>query len=106
MEKNENLLTATKVIRQLDISARTLDAWYIYYNSDLEKPKDMPELPMYEQSRPRGPRYWKQSDIPKMKAFKEWIPKGRNGVMGRINERFWCTSYRKNHPRSEETPNE
>ena len=99
---DEILLTATKVIQQIDVSARTLDGWYKYYESDLEKPDDMPELPKYTQNRPRGPRYWKQSDIPALLAFKEWIPRGRNGVMGRINERFWGPEYRKNHPRDEE----
>ena len=66
----------------------TIDFSDIYYNSDLEKPDDMPKLPKYIQYRPRGPRYWKQSDIPALLAFKEWVPKGRSGVMGRINECF------------------
>ena len=33
----DTLLTATKVIQQIDVSARTLDGWYIYYNSDFLK---------------------------------------------------------------------
>lgn len=103
---DNNLLSATKVIQQLDISARTLDGWYQYYTSDLEKPDDMPDLPKYSQSRPRGPRYWKQSDIPALQAFKDWVPKGRNGVMGRINERFWGEKFRRNKHLSEETVDE
>lgn len=102
----DNLITATKVIQQIDVSARTLDGWYIYYNSDLEKPDDMPKLPEYIQYRPRGPRYWKQSDIPALLAFKEWVPKGRKGVMGRINERFWGPDYRKNHSKNKKETKE
>lgn len=92
---NEVLLSATKVIQQLDISARTLDSWYKFYNGPYEKPEGMPELPEYTQTRPRGPRFWKQSDMPALKAFKEWIPKGRGGVMGRVNEHCWSPQYRK-----------
>jgi hypothetical protein len=93
----EKMLSATKVIQQINVSARTLDGWYKYVQDEtLEKPENMPKLPEYVQSRPRGPRYWKESDIPALLAFKDWIPKGRNGVMGRINERFWGERYRKN----------
>ena len=102
---DEVMLSATKVIQQLDISARTLDGWYKYYQSDLEKPENMPKLPEYTQTRPRGPRYWKQSDIPALLAFKEWIPKGRGGVMGRINERFWGEKFRKNATQNKESAN-
>lgn len=89
------LLSVTKVVQQLDISARTLDSWYKYYNGNYEKPNDMPTLPPYTQSRPRGPRFWKQSDMPALQAFKEWVPKGRGGVMGRVNEHNWSPQYRK-----------
>lgn len=92
----KDMLTATKVIQHLDISSRTLDSWYKFYASTEEKPEGMPELPPYIQTRPRGPRYWKESDIPALLAFKEWVPKGRGGVMGRINERCWSPQYRKN----------
>lgn len=92
---NEILLTATKVIQQLDISARTLDSWYKFYNGSYEKPEGMPKLPPYIQERPRGPRFWKQSDMTALKEFKEWVPKGRGGVMGRVNEQYWSPQYRK-----------
>lgn len=91
-----NLLTASKVCNKLDISSRTLDNWYKFYNnSELEKPDNMPDLPEYEQATPRAPRYWKPEDIKQLKKFKEWVPKGRHGVMGRINEMYWPKSKRK-----------
>ena len=93
INKNE-MLTATQVTKELDISAHTLNSWYKYYYSDEPKREDMPELPEYIQERSRGPRYWKQSDVPALLRFKEWIPRGRGGVMGRINERYWSSKYR------------
>lgn len=91
----DNLLSATKVSQQLDISTKTLDSWYAYYNSPYEKLKDMPELPSYIQHHKRSPRFWKQSDIPALQKFKDWIPKGRKGVMGRVNQKYWSAKYRK-----------
>jgi hypothetical protein len=102
INKNE-MLSASRVCRELDISSHTLDSWYKYYNSDEPKREDMPTLPKYIQTRPRGPRYWNLSDIPALQAFKEWVPRGRAGVMGRINERYWSAKYR--NKSEEETTN-
>lgn len=90
-------ITVTKVTNALDISVRTLDNWYRYYNDPTaEKPDDMPELPAYEQSSLKGIRYWDEEDLPKIKEFKEWVPRGRAGLMGRTNERYWSKEHRKN----------
>ena len=97
----KEMLSATKVIQQLDISSRTLDSWYKYYNSKEKKPEDMPKLPKYVQTRPRGPRFWNPEDIPALLAFKEWVPKGRAGVMGRVNEKCWNPALRKNNTKDE-----
>ena len=106
MEK-VTLLTASKVCNQLDISNRTLDNWYRFYNnSDIKKPSKMPVLPQYIQKSVRGPRYWKPEDIPQLKKFKKWVPKGRYGVMGAVNEKYWAKDKRKNsggHTESEVT---
>jgi hypothetical protein len=89
------LLTASKVCNRLDISSRTLDNWYKYMLDDsIEKPAKMPVLPMYIQESIRGPRYWRPEDIPQMKKFKEWVPHGRHGVMGAVNERYWAKEKR------------
>ena len=49
----------------------------------------MPELPDFKREGTRGPRYWNQEDLPKLQAFRDWLPKGRGGVMGDWNARFW-----------------
>lgn len=90
---NNNKLTAAKVACQLDVSTKTLTNWYKFYHSDCEKPDNMPELPEYEQAYEKAPRYWNPEDIPKLMAFKEWIPKGRHGVMGEINITCWMREY-------------
>ena len=88
--KEDKRLTATQVCYHLNISVITLNNWYgWYFSTDIEKPEDTPELPLYEQSGPRAPRYWRESDIPKLKAFQNWIPRGRGGVMGEYNSKYW-----------------
>ncbi len=87
---NNNKLTSSKVCNALDISVRTLNAWYKwYYNQDIEKPPDTPYLPPYQQDSERGVRYWQLGDIVALKAFKQWVPKGRDGVMGAVNYKSW-----------------
>ena len=91
-------LTATKVSQRLGVSVTTLSNWYKWYNDEtIEKPVGMPELPPYEQAHPRSPRYWNKEDIPKLVKFQKWIPKGRGGVMGAYNSRFWGERGKKKH---------
>ena len=82
--------TAIKVCQQLDISPQTLNNWYRWYVSpDYSKPEGMPELPSYIQNGPRTTRYWTEEGVKKLKQFKDWLPKGRGGVMGEYSARFW-----------------
>ncbi len=86
----ENKLTATKVAQHLDISVPTFNNWYNWYNNPkYEKPKGTPELPAYTQQGKRVTRYWDKADLPKSMKFKKWIPRGRAGIMGDYNARFW-----------------
>lgn len=83
-------ITATKITQFLDISVQTLNSWYAWYNDPkFEKPEGTPYLPPYEQANPRAPRYWTEDDLYDLRKFKEWVPKGRGGVMGNHNARFW-----------------
>ena len=104
MTKNSGLLTACRVAQRLDVSVKTLTNWYKWYNDDtIQKPSDCPPLPDYIQERPGAIRYWLAEDISKLRKFKKWIPHGRNGVMGKINEVYWSKDKRKS--RNEETEN-
>ena len=79
----ERKLKATEVIFLLGISYRTLEVWYTFKrkNPEHELAKMLPEC---EQEGFNRPRYWKESDIPKLIAFKEAVPHGRYGVFGEI----------------------
>lgn len=83
-------LSASKVAQHLDISVTTLTNWYKWQNS-LTEPvsENAPRLPQYEQHSVRGPRFWTEEQLKELEVFKEWIPRGRNGVMGNINARYW-----------------
>lgn len=83
-------LSSNKVAQYLDISVATLNNWYKWFrNEDFEKPADIPALPQYKRDGARGPRYWNSADLPELQAFRDWLPKGRGGVMGDWNARFW-----------------
>lgn len=95
MSNELSLLTASAVANKLGVSVKTLTNWYKWYNDEsIAKPEKFPELPPYKQDSPRSRRYWEKKDLPKLKAFRDWIPKGRNGLMGAINKQFWSKKYR------------
>ena len=86
----DNMYTATEVSKELNISVKTLNNWYLWYNDKtLSKPNDTPILPDYIQEHERGPRYWTKDSIAELRYFQNWLPRGRNGVMGRFSERYW-----------------
>ena len=101
---NNKKNTASKVARELDISVVTLTNWYKWYKNDkFVKPENTPVLPEYEQSNPRAARYWSDEDIEQLKAFKAWVPKGRGGIMGCFNSKFWGERSKKKSDALEKT---
>lgn len=81
---------ANKIAQFLDISVGTLNVWYKWYEDErFEKPEGVPPLPLYEQAGPRRPRYWSEDVLLDLKRFKDWLPKGRGGIMGDLNARNW-----------------
>ena len=90
MTKDNNMLTAYQVCNELNVSVKTLTNWYKWYeDSSFEKPQNIPELPKYVRNTKNGPRYWNPSDIQQLKVFQEFLPKGRNGIMGEFNKKYW-----------------
>ena len=89
LKDNENLFTSSRVANALDVSVKTLSSWYKWYQDDsIEKPKNFPQLPEYLQEHKNAPRYWTKDGVKQLKKFKKWVPKGRNGVMGAINNQY------------------
>lgn len=86
--KQKELLTAAEVCVLVGISVYTLNNWYAFKR---EEPKNeyAKRIPNFIQEDTRTTRYWKREDISKLIAFKESIPKGVNGVMGSITQRYY-----------------
>lgn len=79
----ERLLKITEVAFILDIAPKTLEVWYWFKKKHPEN-EYAQLLPDFIQETSRGVRYWKESDIPKLKEFQEKKPKGRNGLFADI----------------------
>lgn len=89
-QDERTLLTVNSIAKELDVAVNTINNWYRWYNNPKsDKPEDTPVLPEFEQYTERGTRYWKKSVLPLLQAFKDWVPRGRAGVMGSTNKRYW-----------------
>ena len=80
----DEYMTATEICYILGISENTLRNWMKWYKI---KKIECPELPQPEKFHNRN--YWRRTDIAKFAVFKDWIPKGRNGVMAEVNRIYW-----------------
>lgn len=85
-------LSTMQVCYLLGIYPNTLMNWYKYINKTdpADLPKDCPGLPPYTQSHKGGKKFWSPSDLHQLYAFKQWVPKGRGGVMSEISKDYWC----------------
>lgn len=72
----------------INSSTQTIDNWYRFKrenpNHELSK-----LLPDYEQEGERQTRYWSPNDVAKLVEFKNNLPKGRNGVMGSVTQKYY-----------------
>ena len=87
--QTNNYVNAIKLSQYLNVSVPTINIWYKWYYGGFDKPADTPELPMFESCGTRQTRYWRVEDLPKIKAFKDWLPHGKKGVMGAYTVNFW-----------------
>lgn len=72
----------------INTSTETINNWYRFKkeNPDHEFSKLLPD---YSQDGARQTRYWDSEDIGKLLEFKNSIPKGRNGVMASVTQRYY-----------------
>lgn len=84
----ERLLRAEEVAMLLGSSLKSLNNWYMFkkQNPDNEYSKMIPD---FRQDGERQTRYWTQSDVWKLLEFKNSIPKGRNGIMGCVTQKYY-----------------
>lgn len=90
-------LTKIEVCYLLGISPRTLINWYRYIeNTPAEElPKGCPGLPPYIIKEDGKTKLWHGIHLHNLMDFKEWIPRGRNGVMGVVSQTYWRKELRK-----------
>lgn len=83
----ERLLKVEEVAVALGCSVKTINTWYTWRQ---EEPKHelAKMLPDYVQEAPRQTRYWKESDIEALLAFQKALPKGRNGILGAVTQKY------------------
>lgn len=83
----EKLLKIQEVACLLDCSIYSINNWYAfkkaYPTNEYAK-----KLPNFIQDGKRQCRYWKKEDIWKLIEFKQSLPKGRAGVLGKITQRY------------------
>ena len=84
---SERLLNATEVALAAGISVHTLDLWYRFKKQNPEN-EYVKILPSYTKKTMKSNRYWKQNDVWKLIEFKKRIPKGRNGIMGSVTQKY------------------
>ena len=81
-------LKVEEVAVLVGISVHTLNIWYSYKK---QNPNDVnaKKLPKFHMKNVNGrlTRLWDYEDIPAIIAYKESIPKGRNGYMGSITNK-------------------
>ena len=88
MANNQGLLRLEEVAILVGVSFKTINSWYAFkrMHPDNEYAKILPD---YIQAGNRQKRFWKKSDIWKLIKFRQSIPKGRNGVLGDITQKYY-----------------
>lgn len=85
--KTKTMLSKEEVAVSIGISTQTLYNWYRFKkeNPDSEYAK---MLPNYTISGTNGQKLWEKDDLKVLMRFKNIIPKGRNGIMGSVTQRY------------------
>lgn len=79
-------LTINEVAMLIGVSAKTIENWYMWKRRNPDHELAM-LLPDYKQTGARQTRYWDTDDVPRIKSFKERLPRGRGGLMGEVTNR-------------------
>jgi hypothetical protein len=80
-------LNATEVAVLVGCSIPTLNYWYAFKRQNPEN-EFAKMLPDFIQSSARQTRYWNEEDIFKIVKFKNSLPKGCNGVLGSVTQKY------------------
>lgn len=85
--KMKALFTIEEVAVAIGVSVQTIKNWYRFKKKfpDNEYAKFLPEPEILGK---RHQKVWDKSSIDALRHYKNIIPKGRNGVMGEITQRY------------------
>lgn len=83
----EKLLKIQELAVLLGCSVNTINHWYAYkkMKPDSEFAKILPD---FIQQGERQCRFWKQEDVWKLVEFQKNLPKGRNGILGCVTQKY------------------
>ena len=83
----QKLLKVEEVALLTNVSIQTINNWYAFRRMcpDNDYAKLLPE---FTQEGERQTRYWKYADVWRLIDFKNRIPKGRNGILGCVTQRY------------------
>ena len=89
----EKLLRIEEVAVLVNVSVKSINEWYVFKRTEPENEyaKLLPD-PIFDN---RGRRLWREADIDKFIKFHNEIPKGRNGIMGKVTQRYYKNRGRK-----------
>ena len=87
MKDTKDLLTVEQVAVLIGSSCKSIENWY-RFKREYPEHELAKMLPDYIQEGLRQKRYWKRSDLWKFAEFKSKVPRGRNGVMGAITQKY------------------
>lgn len=85
---NKQYLKIEEVAVLINVSVYTINNWYAFKRECPESPIAK-KLPDFVQQGARQTRYWKAEDIWKLIEFQKSIPKGRNGVLGCVTQKYY-----------------
>lgn len=85
---NDTLLKLEEVAILVGVSFKTINTWYAFKRAHPDN-EYAQLLPDYIQAGNRQKRFWRKSDIWKLIKFRQSIPKGRNGVLGDITQKYY-----------------
>lgn len=85
---DDRLLKVEEVSVMIGTSAPAINYWYRFKKAYPDNEYSR-MLPNFIQNGGRQTRYWKQSDIPKLIAFRDNLPHGRNGVLSPVTQKYF-----------------
>lgn len=83
----ERAIKVEELALAVGVSVKTVNNWYAFKQADPQN-ELAKMLPDFTQEHPRATRFWKYSDIWKIKDFKSKVIIGRNGHMGSITQKY------------------